>query len=498
MNSAGRYREIVICATQRCGSTLLCNDLANNGLGRPEEHFLPLLTNGPVHKAETFMAEVMRRGTSENGTFAVKIMASYANAIDDFISRQHNITRPSQIWPNLAAQFRSAYWIFISRQDHIAQAVSRLMSQVTGINHAVLELESDFVPGRSIAGSSETYNANVALSDDQICKTVTQIEQENACWEQFFSVYGIAPRRILYEEILDDFSHIEVIRKDLDLSESALVKKRNLIKLGNTRSEKIATGFKERNLGVSADKKSEDEITNLRSGIREETMESGENNVEPLDLRLDEAAVQKISQRWVSTPYYDAVEHKAPAQWKSLILPFLSSFADIDWSHVLEIAVGHGRMTRILLETAQRVTGVDVLKENIDFCANRFEREGRLHLIQTDGVTLKEIPSSSISFVFCFDSMVHFDSDVVRSYIRECRRVLQPGGYFFAHHSNLTRNPEGDFQRAAHARNFMSEALFRHFSKKEGMSVSATKIIDWGEGEKRFEGLDCLSLLRKI
>lgn len=444
------------------------------------------------------MAEVMRRGTSENGIFAVKIMASYANAIDDFISRQHNRTRLSQIWPSLAAQFISAYWIFISRQDHIAQAVSRLMSQVTGINHAVLELESDFVPGRSMAGPSETYNANVALSDDQICKTLTQIEQENARWEHFFRVHGIAPRRILYEEILDDFSHIELIRKDLHLSESALVRKRNLVRLGNARSDQIVAGFKERSLGVNANKTQGQAVTNLRSGIREETMESGNSNVEPFDLGIDEAAVQKVSQRWVSTPYYDAVEHKAPAQWTSLIRPFLDPFPDIDWSHVLEIAVGHGRMTRILLETAQRVTGVDVLKENIDFCAKRFEGESRIRLIQTDGVTLKEIPSSSISFVFCFDSMVHFDSDVVRSYIRECRRVLQPGGYFFAHHSNLTRNPEGDFQRAAHARNFMSEALFRHFSKKEGMSVSATKIINWGEGEKRFEGLDCLSLLRKV
>lgn len=212
--------------------------------------------------------------------------------------------------------------------------------------------------------------------------------------------------------------------------------------------------------------------------------------------KLTEATL-KVSQRWVATPYYDAVEKNARKQWDTLIMPFLGE--DIpDMSHVLELAVGHGRMTQILLEHSPRVIGVDVLQENIDFCADRFAGVKHLTLMKNDGVRLDGIEDNSVSYVFCFDSMIHFDSDVVRNYLAEFYRVLQPGGMAFLHHSNLTRNPGGDFSRNAHARNFMSVQLFSHYAQKEGLSVVKQKVIDWGQGEKRVKDHDGLSLLRKV
>lgn len=208
------------------------------------------------------------------------------------------------------------------------------------------------------------------------------------------------------------------------------------------------------------------------------------------------AETSKVVRRWVDTPYYDAVEKQAAAQWNNLILPFLGDH-DIDFSQVLELAIGHGRMTSHLLERADRVTAVDVLQENIDFCAQRFENESRLKLIRNDGVQLSAVDDNSITFGFCFDSMIHFDSDVVRSYLAEFNRVLVPGGTAFLHHSNLTRNPGRDFQKSAHARNFMSEAMFKHYAIKEGLELLKSQVIDWGHGTKKVANLDCLSLVRK-
>jgi hypothetical protein len=112
-------------------------------------------------------------------------------------------------------------------------------------------------------------------------------------------------------------------------------------------------------------------------------------------------------------------------------------------------------------------------------------------------VTLGAVGDGSISFVFCFDSMIHFDSDVVRAYLAEFRRVMEPGAKAFLHHSNLTRNPGGDFQRNAHARNFMSVPMFKHYAMKEGLTVLRQKVIDWGQADKRVKGLDGLALLRR-
>jgi len=206
---------------------------------------------------------------------------------------------------------------------------------------------------------------------------------------------------------------------------------------------------------------------------------------------------KRIARRWADTPYYNAVENTAYKQWEDLILPFFGVFRP-DLEHVLELAQGHGRFTEIFLRDAGFVTAVDVNSENIMFCKERFGDLPNLRLIENDGVTLKEIDNNSISFVFCFDSMVHFDSDIVRIYLREFRRVMRDGASGFLHHSNFTKNPGGDFQRSRHARNFMSSEMFAHYALKEGLAVVKQEVIDWGSGEKFSPSLDGLALLKKV
>jgi ubiquinone/menaquinone biosynthesis C-methylase UbiE len=214
--------------------------------------------------------------------------------------------------------------------------------------------------------------------------------------------------------------------------------------------------------------------------------------------RLDplKETTAKVVRRWAETPYYDAVEKVAMSQWENMITPFINPEVP-DMSHVMELAVGHGRMTEILLGVSEKVTGVDVLQENIDFCANRFEGNSKLTLMRNDGVELGGLDDNSVSFVFCFDSMMHFDSDVVRSYLGEFYRIMQPGALAFLHHSNLTRNPGGDFQKAVHARNFMSVPMFSHYAQKEGLTVVKQKVLDWGQGKNLMKDHDGFALLRK-
>ena len=54
--------------------------------------------------------------------------------------------------------------------------------------------------------------------------------------------------------------------------------------------------------------------------------------------------------------------------------------------------------------------------------------------------------------------MVHFESDVIRSYLRDTMRVLEPGGRGFFHHSNYTGGE--DWRTNPSSRNFMSQAFF--------------------------------------
>lgn len=208
-------------------------------------------------------------------------------------------------------------------------------------------------------------------------------------------------------------------------------------------------------------------------------------------------AADSVGRDWKQTPYYDKAELHMDTLWEEMIWPFLSPHAaHLDFSTTMDLAAGHGRNSAKLISLASRLYIVDINQENIDFCRNRFGRDNPkvvYHL--TDGYSLPFLPDGELTFVYCFDAMVHFDSDVVRAYLGEFRRVLQPGvGRAFLHHSNYVGNPGGDHRAHPSWRNFMSKELFAHYAKKEGLDVVSQQLIDWmGDGSN----IDCLSLLSR-
>ncbi|QSQ17097.1 class I SAM-dependent methyltransferase [Myxococcus landrumensis] len=200
---------------------------------------------------------------------------------------------------------------------------------------------------------------------------------------------------------------------------------------------------------------------------------------------------KEVGDDWKEHAYYEEVERFMPDAWKSLIWPIIGA---CDFSSTLDLAAGHGRNTEFLLPLARGLHVVDINKENIDFCRRRFKgRDAHVRYVVNNGSSLSALRNDSVTLVYCFDAMVHFDSDVVRNYLREFFRILEPGSHAFIHHSNYTGNPCGKWMDNPNIRNFMSKELFAHYAHKEGLTVSLQKEIEWGG----HSDLDCLSLLRK-
>ena len=196
---------------------------------------------------------------------------------------------------------------------------------------------------------------------------------------------------------------------------------------------------------------------------------------------------QEIGRNWSKTNY-DRAESHMHSSWNGTIWPLI---ADCDFSVVVDLAAGHGRNTEKLLEFASKLYVVDINAENIEFCRRRFGGDPRLEYIVCDGVSLAGIPDDQVSLVYSFDSMVHFDTDTIRAYLREFKRVLRTDGRAMCHHSNYTGNPTGDFQ-SPHWRNFMSRELFAHYANKEGLAVVRAELIDW-----ELPTLDCITVLEQ-
>ena len=130
----------LVCATERSGSTLLCELLAGTGVaGRPEEYFEFLNASGRVRQPREYFADAAdpsilellaparaaaagaspwaerlaaarERGTTPNGVFGAKMMWAY---LGDFLAHGE----PEE-------QLGPLRWVHVERRDTLAQAIS--------------------------------------------------------------------------------------------------------------------------------------------------------------------------------------------------------------------------------------------------------------------------------------------------------------------------------------------------------------------------------------
>ena len=177
---------------------------------------------------------------------------------------------------------------------------------------------------------------------------------------------------------------------------------------------------------------------------------------------------------------------------------------------VLEIGPGHGRWSASIVQVAKRVLLVDLSSNCIAYCQSRFPGV-ECHV--NDGGHLPADLSSQVDFVWSYDSFVHMDAEVIKSYFQELARVLKPGGRAIIHHANrrflrlaFLRNwgrggrkayrwlsqgwsTEGDGWRSN-----VSAAMIARLAREAGLNVEDQMQYWNGCGVPRFN--DCISVLR--
>ena len=193
--------------------------------------------------------------------------------------------------------------------------------------------------------------------------------------------------------------------------------------------------------------------------------------------------VRDVKEGWAEAPYYDDAEDHLQGWWDDLIHPAIRR---CDFSRVLELAPGHGRNTARLLELADEIHLVDVNETCIERCRQRFADHAgpcRLRYHVNDGQSLPMFEPGSVSLVYCWDAMVHFDPRLVRVYLEEFARVLRPGGHAALHYSNyraLHDGPGRTWRENPHWRSEMSRDLFRGFCDELGLAVELETLLGWG------------------
>jgi LPS sulfotransferase NodH len=241
-------RSYLVCATQRSGSTLLCQALKETGVaGRPEEYFEALQHSGrPRRPGEYFSGAddpsilghlgererrraddpepssplwsrtaydryldwVFEQGTTANGIFGAKLMWNYFH---DFISLLRNIPdyRDLPLAELLEAVFPDVTFVRVVRANKVRQAVSLWKAVQTATWRQSDPASQEPVPEDTDVPPYKTYleehRPALRFHYGAISHLLGRILKEEAAWDAFFEHARIRPVLVLYENFAVDY-----------------------------------------------------------------------------------------------------------------------------------------------------------------------------------------------------------------------------------------------------------------------------------------------------
>src|SRR6185437_6627385 len=178
------------------------------------------------------------------------------------------------------------------------------------------------------------------------------------------------------------------------------------------------------------------------------------------------------------------------AHWVGSIYPRLHRF--LPAPRILEIAPGFGRWTKFLIPLCNEFVGIDLSEKCIDACRDRFASVTHARFFTNDGHSLEAAPERAFDLIFSFDSLVHAEYPVLKSYIPQVLAKLSAGGVAFLHHSNLLafNNTIG----VPHSRGVtVSADAVADLIYRDGGTILIQEIVNWSEDHL----IDCLTLFAR-
>ena len=173
-------KSYIVASSYRSGSQYLCWRLWQTGLlGAPSEVLNPtselrvLMNRFKASSPSDYMAKLLGRRTSRNGVFGMK-------------AHFHHFEAFLKDYPALLETLSPITYIYISREDKVAQAVSMAKA-----------LQTDAWTSRMEEGPKP-----VLLYDrEMIAHCLVDIEQQDLTWRRWFDAHKVTPFRVTYDEL---------------------------------------------------------------------------------------------------------------------------------------------------------------------------------------------------------------------------------------------------------------------------------------------------------
>jgi len=175
----------VIATLPRTGSTALCSLLVHTQrLGYPDEYLNP---RGPLEHwmkevgasdFDDFLVAIRRERAWSNGVFGIKA------TLDDLVTNADALERHG---------FFSAPFVYLTRDDVAAQAVSEFTAEESGVWHRDRS-------GDPLGSAPSGDPADIELDERRTTLIAWDCIYVQEQWEEFFRAHGVKPLRVSYED----------------------------------------------------------------------------------------------------------------------------------------------------------------------------------------------------------------------------------------------------------------------------------------------------------
>ena len=246
------YASYVICGTPRSGSTLLVEMLISTGIaGRPNSYFreqsiADWADDWGVDRSHgmddaafdaRYVPAMLQIGRAGTGIFGLRIMWS---SVADAARRLGRIYGPADVTALFEQAFGPVLYIHLSRQDKVAQAISLVRAEQSGLWHLAAD--------GSVYEGAETPRPNV-YDASRIAAVFAELNSDDAAWEAFFASRRITPVRLVYETMTADpqaalASILAALGLDVDVAKGVSV---GTAKLASSTSREWAERFRREN-----------------------------------------------------------------------------------------------------------------------------------------------------------------------------------------------------------------------------------------------------------
>lgn len=224
-----------IAMTARSGSTMLCSAMkCIEELGDPAEYF------NNRGQLKNFHAKY---GGCDFSDYLHNIFNSVGS-----VSHTLGIKSPYMDFkfmaecPKFTHLLPYVNFVYLTRRDIFAQSVSLWRAKKTNLWHS------------HTAGKSKSISKPVSYNYDELAVSLMALLRERICWESLFSLYGLTPLRMAYEDICGNNlkPSVQLLAKSIgfDISEKKLETAEALTtKLGSGKQDETIDRFRSDVLG---------------------------------------------------------------------------------------------------------------------------------------------------------------------------------------------------------------------------------------------------------